>query len=84
MDKEAKRQLARWVMDTIAAREASYHTPEGEPFGYYTLGWWQAAAQAGVDEDMQPLVYALAVSGYYDFPDWADSILRQSGASQAD
>lgn len=84
MDQAAKRQLARWVMDTIAAREASYHTPEGERYGSYAINWRQAVAHAGVDEDMQPLVYALAASGYCDFPDWAESILRQSDAGQDD
>jgi hypothetical protein len=67
MDINATRALADAILATTEKREASW---DG---GRYTLTWSEAAEQAGVDQDLQPLIAAMLGSGCADFPQWAEA-----------
>jgi len=79
MQNSAKYELAKAIIDTINAREGSYRPGKylGD-LGCYTLTWQEAARQAIPDDpDTRDLVAAMCMSGYCDFPEWAERVLQR-------
>jgi hypothetical protein len=74
MQAEAKRELARALVQTSERREASWNGT------YYQLHWSDAAEQTEMDTDIRPLVLAMLQAGYCEFPEWADRILGKQEA----
>jgi len=72
MQREAKAELARAILETHKRREQSW-TPgiNGRP-GHYDLSWDEAAFAVVSDPDLRPLVTAMLIAGYVDFTEWAE------------
>lgn len=77
MSPEAKKELARAILGTQAAREASWHKGEpGQYAGYYSIGYEQAAAKACVDPELVDIVWLMAFK-YEEYPLWAKEMLAK-------
>jgi hypothetical protein len=70
MTNEAKRELARTIVDTLAMHEASWNGTG------YIDSFNTAAKRAGVDSDLAPLVVAMLQTGCCDFEIWANEQLK--------
>jgi hypothetical protein len=68
---DAHKQLAKAIMDTHQAREASYDTDRYE----YRLSIHEAAEQAAPVEYFEP-VSCLLTAGYCEIFDWCDKVLK--------
>lgn len=80
MKLEAKLELAKAILDTMRIRNEAY--VKNSAVEYYapkfTRTWEECMAEAGVDPDLQRLVYAMCVTGYCDYPDWAEKMIKQA------
>lgn len=76
MQTDAKTELARAIRDTRMCREATYIKGTCR----YAKTIAEAAEQVIDDPDVRVLVTAMLQSGFSDFPEWADNILRPKAA----
>lgn len=79
MNDAAMRELAQHIRRTHDIREASYVAGTRSCPGWYAKSYDAAAREAMVPEVLQPLIFAMLVSGFADVHQWADHILDLYG-----
>ena len=79
MDETAMRELAQHIRRTHELREASYVDGTRTCPGWYAKSYQAAAQEAMVPEVLEPLIFAMLVSGFADVHEWCDRILDPYG-----
>ncbi len=72
MDRGAKVELAKAILDTLKAREKTWNKEKER----YAMDYFTAAQQAVRDPELRPIVAAMCTAGYVDFPEWAEKIMK--------
>jgi hypothetical protein len=72
---DAHKQLAKAIMDTHKAREASYIKGGPDSWGHYGLSIHEAAEKHAPAEFFEP-VACLLTAGYGEIFDWCDNVLK--------
>ena len=72
MDIEAKRELARAIMDTYLSREDSFDTEERR----YLKSYWETAKEVVPDPDLQDLIPTM-LAWSREHLEWAEMFLEK-------
>ena len=73
MEATARAELAKAIVDTYTAREASYDPAKGR----YKLDYRTAFEQSGADPELVHVVVSLLVAGYCEPLEWALSTVSK-------
>lgn len=71
MDMEAKRELARIIIDTFQTREASFIPDEHR----YGKSYWETAAEVSDDPDLRTLIPTM-LAWSREHVEWAETFLQ--------
>lgn len=75
MDKIAKVELAKAILDTFRIYEASFEQTDPRGWGFHGKDLLESAQEAGIDRDLLPVVGAMVGCGFSDFTIWAKEFL---------